>query len=264
MEPIKKLNISYEFYHIDEKLDPIIKQDIKKNEALIYVNYFGIKQSTVEKLVKKLKNLIIDNSQAFFCRPLDNIHVFYSPRKFFGVPDGGYLFTTKFLSFNFEKDISLSRTTHLLKRIEFGPELGYQDFVKNDQALSRQSIKIMSDVTKAILQNIDYEYVKNKRNENFFFLHNRLQNLNKLFIEIDKLDGPMVYPFLTKETKLREHLIKNKIYVASYWKNVTDWFLEKKMECNLSVELIPLPVDQRYNKEDMEYIIKTIDQYYER
>ena len=96
MEPIIKLKIKFEFYNIDENLEPIFNKDLSVNEALLYTNYFGIKDKSVKKLARIYKKkLIVDNSQSFFSKPYNILGTFYSPRKFFGVPDGGYLYCKK-------------------------------------------------------------------------------------------------------------------------------------------------------------------------
>ncbi len=91
LEPMKKLGIAYYFYTIDENLDPIIDFRIGPTECFLYTNYFGIKQQTVLKLSTQITNLIIDNAQAFFSKPLPGIDTIYSCRKFFGLSDGAYL-----------------------------------------------------------------------------------------------------------------------------------------------------------------------------
>ena len=258
LEPINKLNIPYVFYHIDQNLDPVFKSNLNSNDTFLYVNYFGIKQETVRLLVNKYKNLIIDNAQAFFCHPLPNVDTFYSPRKFFGVPDGAYLFTNKLLEVDLERDISINRISHLLKRTEFGPESGYADFLQNENSMVGQPIKKMSNLTKAILNNISYSNAKKRREESFLFLHKHLRNINALEINSNNLKAPMVYPFMIEKEGLKEWLIENKIYVATYWKNVFNWVSEKDFEFNLTKYLIPLPVDQRYEKNDLIKIIERI------
>ncbi len=94
IEPIVKLGISYEFYHIDKNYRIVEDINLLENEALMYTNYWGLHDDYCWKLVSKYKKqLILDYTQAFFSRPIDGIDTFYSCRKFFGVPDGGYLYT---------------------------------------------------------------------------------------------------------------------------------------------------------------------------
>ena len=258
LEPFEELNIPFVFYNIDQKLNPCLEGHLGEDEAFLYVNYFGIKQETVKLLTKKYKNLIIDNAQAFFCPSLSGVDTFYSPRKFFGIPDGAYLFTNKFLKENLEQDVSIERVSHLLRRIEFGPEEGYADFLQNEKSFVGQPIKKMSNLTKAILKNINYLDVKKRREQNFLLLHKNLGDKNTLEIETNELMGPMVYPFLVGKEGLKEWLIGNKIYVATYWKNVSNWVSENEFEFKLAKYLIPLPVDQRYDKHSLIKIVELI------
>ena len=105
LEPLQRHQIQYEFYHINEQLEPIENIVLQEGEAFLYTNYFGLKQSCVERLAKVYgKQLIVDNAQAFFAPRLDGIDTFYSPRKFFGVADGGYLYIDKLLDVELQKD----------------------------------------------------------------------------------------------------------------------------------------------------------------
>jgi len=258
LEPIQKLGISYEFYSIDKQLNPILKTELKIDEVFLYTNYFGIKTAKVTELASTIKNLIIDNSQAFFSIPMVGVDTFYSARKFFGVPDGAYLYTNARLEEEFEVDKSFDRVSHLLKRIDLGASNGYIDFKNNDLDLSGQPIKFMSKLTKSLLCNIDYEFVKERRIDNFNFLHKNLSDENELNFELVIDSVPMVYPFLTKRLDLKQKLINNKIYVATYWPNVPEWCNENQMENFLTNHLIHLPIDQRYNLEDIKFVVDLI------
>ena len=96
IEPLEELNIEYEFYNIDKNFEIIDEIVLKENEKLLYVNYYALKLKYVQKLANRYESkLIVDNTQAFFELPIINIDTIYSPRKFFGVSDGGYLYTNK-------------------------------------------------------------------------------------------------------------------------------------------------------------------------
>src|SRR5258708_38630843 len=92
LDIIKKQKLKYEFYSIYSSLMPILNKKLAADEVLLFINYFGLLNKYVTKEVAKYTNVIIDNSQAFYARPLDGVDTFYSPRKFFGVSDGGYLY----------------------------------------------------------------------------------------------------------------------------------------------------------------------------
>jgi len=239
LEPLKRHNINYEYYYLDKNLDPIIPDSFQKDDFLLYTNYFGIKQRTVESLSFTIRHLIIDNSMAFYAKPLENIDTFYSARKFFGVSDGAYLYSNMIMDEKIEIDYSYNRMLHLFKRIELGANDAYHFFLENDFSLYNQPIRQMSKITRQIMSSINYSDIKNIRERNFLFLHSFLVGYNELQIDISYLNGPMFYPFLNT-LELKTKLIANKIYV-------------------LTNNLLALPIDQRYAIEDMKFILKIID-----
>jgi len=259
LEPFKKHNIAVEFYHINLDFEPLFDfKKIKKSEGFLYTNYFGIKDIYLKKIAALCLNLIIDNTQSFFSKPIPTIPTFYSCRKFFGVPDGSYLYLDEVVDIDLAVDHSEKRFSHLLKRIEFEGKGGYKEFKENDYNLIGQPILQMSKLTKALLCNIDYDFIKAKRIENFLFLHKHLSNKNQLNINIDADSIPLVYPFRTRQSGIKQKLIDNKIYIATYWPNVNDWCEENKFEYLLTNEILHLPVDQRYKEEQMKFIIKQL------
>ncbi|PKQ63113.1 hypothetical protein BZG02_10125 [Labilibaculum filiforme] len=258
LEPLKKLNIEWEYYSIDKNLNPILNFSPKNNEFVLYINYFGIKDAVIEQLSGELKNLIVDNSQAFFSDKIGDLGTFYSARKFFGVADGAYLRTNLRYDKELEKDFSWNRMTHLLKRLELGAENAYSDFQKNSAKLSMQAILQMSDLTKSLLGQIDYAKVKQIREENFHYLHQQLSSANQFDFSDLLVNGPMVYPFYVENENLRKQLIKNKIFVACYWPNVLETCSVHSLDYKLAKYILPLPVDQRYNKTDMDMICKVL------
>ncbi len=263
LQPIKNLNIDFEFYYLDNDFFPKI-EIIEENEALLFVNYFGLLNNNISILEKKYQNLIIDNAQAFYAKPFDTVSTVYSPRKFFGLPDGGFVYSKKKLKINLEVDKSSDRMSHLITRIEDGAEAGYKLFQQNDDKLNDLPLRRMSIITKKLLSNIDFESALKKRNENFNILHQALKNKNEFSSIIEKVDinGPMVYPFFRKgNDQLRNQLIAKKIFVAKYWPDVLDRVNNKSFEAYLVNNLIPLPIDQRYNKNEMNFIIEKIKLY---
>ena len=257
MEPINKLGIPYEYYHIDIHFEIRDRLTLKADEALLYTNYFGLKQRYVEQLAEKIGScLIVDNTQAFYARPIQGIDTFYTCRKFFGVADGAYLYTDKMLDEEFDQDESYDRIAHLLKRIDLSAEQGFSDFRKVDDGLDNQPIRKMSKLTQRIMQSIGYEAAAKKRRENYLKLQEMLGEENKLVLTLEEDAVPMVYPFLAPIKGLREKLIENKVFVARYWPNVLEWTTKNDVEHLLVFQMQPLPIDQRYGVEDMQ---RTID-----
>ncbi|MDO4788582.1 MAG: hypothetical protein Q4A19_05445 [Johnsonella sp.] len=247
-------NCKYSFYDIDENMMPKIK--FKQGDFVLYTNYFGISARQVRRMKETVKNLIIDDSQSFFSIRQGNMG-FNSARKFFGVSDGAYLYISdEHKAMELEQDISWDRMPYLLKRRELGAREGYSDFQRNEEILDREGIKEMSSLTRSILSSIDYEQVKKSRIENYEFLHENLEKFNELKLEREQ-QIPMVYPFLCSREGLRERLISEGIFVATYWRGQKDGGFGKVLENRLC----PLPIDQRYTRAEMEIIADTVKEF---
>lgn len=265
LEAITKLNLEYEFYAIDSNFSPTFDfNTIKDCDVFVYNNYFGICHKQTNEVASNCKNLIIDNSQAFYSKPIKDVDTFYSPRKFFGLPDGAYLYTDTLLNCEKKQDVSQDRCTHLLGRIDTGAENNYMSFVNNDFTLNRQPIMKMSNLTRRLLQSINYENIANCRIGNFNFLHDLLKDANELKLTTcTESEIPLVYPLLISNgNSLRMELIKKKIFVARYWPNVLEWCQKENFEYRMSFDMISIPIDQRYNKDDMKYIVDNIFKYF--
>ena len=249
-------NVECEFYSIDESFEPIREYKLSHNEAFLYTNYYGLKDEAITKLANIYQSqLIVDNSLAFYAKPITGIDTFYTARKFFGVADGAYLYTDTFLSEDIEQDTSFDRMIHLLKRIDLSLEAAHADFVKNEEWLLCQPIRTMSKLTEKILKGIDYELIKNKRIENYLFLDSLLKKENQLQIDYIQGSVPMIYPFYSKNESLRKRLVKDKLYVTTYWLNVFEWCGNDQLEYKLAKNIMPLPVDQKYDMDDMKQIV---------
>lgn len=260
MEPFQKLSVAYEYYHIDKKLEISGEIELREHEALLYTNYFGLKQVYVEKLAKHYgKHLIVDNTQAFFAKPAAGIDAFYTCRKFFGVPDGAYVYTDAKACFDLEQDVSYDRMSFLLKRLDLGAEAGYTDFREQSERLIGQPIKRMSNLTKQMMLGINYKAVAQRRRENYQYLHGHLAAANLLQMPLDDDAVPMVYPYLTDDETLKQQLITKKIFIATYWPNVFKWCKLEDWEYQLAERTAFIPVDQRYDEEDMLRIVELVN-----
>ena len=260
LEPIRRLNLDFAFYHINENLEIAGEPELKDGEYIIVNNYYGVKDEYIRKIVSRYGNrLIVDNAQAWYCEPELSTHSFYSPRKFFGLPDGGLVACASDKEIVLPEGRSYGRFSHLLKRIDTGASSGYEDFRSNSEQLQQEPLTKMSRLTERLLCSIDFEDAKIKRRGNFDHLYHELVESNGLTIpEIKPWMCPMVYPYLTEDETLRQRLISNKVFVAQYWPNVLKWCSEDSVEYKLVKKLVPLPIDQRYGKEDMDYIVRII------
>lgn len=253
-EALNEVDCSYEKYDIDITFKPRLAVKLKEHEFIYIVNYFGQLNNTyLTELKEKYKNIIVDNAQSFFQKPLNKIDTIYTCRKYFGVPDGAYLYTDMDLENNLKIDKSSKRMNHLLGRCEKNANEYYGDFKKNEEYFDTCDIKEMSKIASIILGAIDYDNVINIRNRNFKYLNNELSALN--LIEVSMNNGPFSYPFYTnKGLQLRTALIENNIFIATLWPNT----LSQQSLNEITKNLISIPCDQRYGINDMNKITKII------
>jgi hypothetical protein len=259
----QKAGLKTVFYTLDEEFNPKIDL-LKPGEALLFINYFGILQNRVSQLTDKCFPMIIDNCQAFFSEHTGCLASFYSPRKFFGVPDGGFAYVNQAENYHLslEMDHSIDRLTHLVRRLEENPEAGYVEYKKNEAAISNMPVKRMSLLTSRLLRSINYDEIRAKRNQNFLHLHSRLRFDNELSALIGEspLNGPLVYPYLNADNNgKRDALLKKRIYIARYWPNQVPRMAGQNLyETHLQQNLLALPIDQRYTETDMGQILDAL------
>ncbi len=254
------------FYRVDKKLE--IAEDIKlgEHDYIVVNNYFGIKDQYIEQLSKKYGNhLIVDNAQAFFAQVIPNTYAFYSPRKFFGVPDGGvaYVANNATLVRCEEQDDSSDRLKHLELRKKKGAEAGFATYQLNENKLDSLPMQLMSDYTHEVLCGIDYAAAITKRRANYKLLHEALGELNALALpSMDSFACPMVYPFIPKKGNgdLRKKLQEQRIYTATYWPKLAE-LNNSTFEERMANTLIPLPIDQRYDENDIKIIANAIAKF---
>lgn len=253
-----KYGYEFEQYNVDYDFMPIFNKKLLEDEYIDIVNYYG--QITSEKVINlkhKYKNIILDNTHAFFQKPIENIDTIYSCRKFFGVPDGSYLSTDRIINENLETDISKERMIHILGRYEGKASEYYSFYSENDESYSKEELKYMSRLTHNILGAINYEKVRKVRNRNFSFLKNELGKFNKLKLIVP--DGAFCYPLYVKDGEhSRKMLAKKKIYIPTLWPNVLDGMSKNTLEYQYVSNILPIPCDQRYSIEDMSKIINNL------
>lgn len=261
LTPTENARINYEWYDLTENFDVSPDVKIGDHDWLLYVNHFGIFENNITALMQRYppSQIVLDYSQAFFLTPHKQaLATIYSPRKFFGIPDGGFLHSRIMVPYPDEIDsTSIYRTEHLIRRLSDSPETGYSAYQKAEESLANIEPKSMSCLSERILASINFESVRRKRTENFRMLHDMLGDSTSLIKGIDKIDAPLCYPYQTTNNNLRKHLIANKIFVATYWNDATD----RLSLCNSDKFIkntIPLPIDQRYGIEDMKRIAATI------
>ena len=253
----RKQNIQFSFYHIDKNWLPV-DVILLPDEYIYIVNFYGqLDDVAIHFLKDKYVNIIVDNTQAYFDRPIEGIDTLYSCRKYFGVPDGGVLFTDSYLDEELEQEESFRRMNFLLGRYEKNASEFYSEYVANNEYFDIQPMKRMSKLTKNLLHGIDYKFVQKRRTENFNYLCETFCDINRL--NLRSPSGAFAYPLMLQNVSgIRKQLIEQKIYIPVLWPNVLDECDKDSWEYKLAADILPLPIDQRYNLDDMYEMSKII------
>ena len=258
-EFLKRKDVEIKYYHIDREFNTI-DLDPKSDEAVLLVNYYGIMSaSRMASLASRYDYSIIDNSQAFFSKPLSNCMNVYSCRKFVGVPDGAYVIGDRAEKYTDEYPQCYSSDTalFLLQRIEYGCEgKAYQSRGLNEHRIDTEDCMRMSMLTRMILDGTDYQEIIDKRKENFRFacgLWNDVNRINPMQYHDDETI-PMVYPLVIEDDGLLKRLQDAKHFQGHWWSYLCGEMPENTIEHWLSRYVIPMTIDQRYGVEELEYI----------
>ncbi|MCC8402166.1 hypothetical protein LJ655_09720 [Paraburkholderia sp. MMS20-SJTN17] len=260
IEPLRMTGTPVKRYRLDAGLR-VQSADIGHGEWLVYVNYFGLSAPNVDDVLNRFprERVVIDNAQALFAQPSDCLATLYSPRKFLGVPDGGCLVTQQPVEMPDAIDeASLSRCGHLLTRLAKDAEAGYADYATAEEGLKQLEPLRMSALTQRLLAGIDYDSVRERRIDNFAFLHDKLQRYNRLTLSPGDDAVPLCYPLFGAPAGVREALRAQRIYTPTYWPDVVDASGAPDFERSLPGSTLCLPCDQRLTRDDLAPMVKLL------
>ena len=246
------------YYHIGMDFKPTPDLTLEPDEWLYLVNLYGqLSNDEIQGYVDKFGRVIVDQANDYYVEPLSGVDTFYTCRKWFGVADGAFLYSDKPLVEEFPQDESYDRMEFLLGRYERTANEFYAGYNANNKYFIDQPIKHMSKLTCNLLRGIDYEFVEKRRKENFEYLHTHLRMHNKHLLK----PAAFMYPFMIDGgAMLRKKLQEERIYIPTLWPTVFEVAEPDSLEYQMAKNILPLPIDQRYGSEEMEYMIKKINE----
>ena len=260
---LKEKGVQIKYYHIDRHFNPTdLYPD--NNETVLLVNYYGIMSNErMKSLARQYNHVIVDNSQAFFCKPIDSCMNVYSCRKFIGVPDGAYVIgenAEKYLN-SYEQSFSSDTSIFLLQRIEYGCEgKAYQSRQINEHRIDTEDCMRMSELTHTILDGTNYELIVHKRKENYQIARNLFDTINCIN-SVEYYDNdvvPMIYPLVIESDDLLEKLLRAKHFQGHWWSYICDELPSDSFEYWISKYIIPITIDQRYGRDDLTRLYRCI------
>lgn len=254
----EKIGVEYSYYHIDKDFKPLFQQNLCDDEWLYVVNFYGqLDNNYLHSLKLTYGRIIVDNAQSYFQPPVEGVDTLYTCRKYFGVADGAFLYTDARLDREIPQDESFERMHFLLGRYERSANEFYSEYIANNKLFATEPVKKMSRLTENLLRGVDYDFVQNRRTENFRFLHGWYADMNHLTLTVPR--GAFMYPlYIENGASIRKELQKKKIYIPTLWSAVFEICAETELEYDMAMDILPLPVDQRYSKDDLYLMIQEI------
>jgi hypothetical protein len=221
--------------------------------AVILNSYFGVVMPCRDR-IERLRaetgaRILLDHAQSLYEPCPSGCAAFYSPRKFVGVPDGGFLLTGVESGYeappapveHVEPDLFSERLCCLGLRREYGSAEAWEMFRRLEKAVS-PGPTAMSSLSYDIFASIDHGSMASTRRANYAALAGAL-GLPGLF---GSQTVPLCLPLAVTgpSEPARRRLVEKGIFVPRYWPGVD---ADKDMGCNL----LALPVDQRCTAGDM-------------
>lgn len=250
--------VEYSFYSIGLDFHPVQEVELGDDEWYYFVNYYSqFDNAKIASYVDHYERVIVDHAQSYFQPPLPGVDTLYTCRKYFGVADGAFLYTDALLEEELSQDESFERMHFLQGRFERTASEFYSEYAANNRLFATEPIKRMSKLTRNLLHGIDYEHIRRVRKENYRLLHHALSDINCL--NLDDQPGSFMYPLrLENGAEVRKKLQEKKIYIPTLWPDVFGWCEEYEPEYDMAKNILPLPMDQRYDTQDMKYLTREI------
>lgn len=259
-DTLKQCHVEMKRYRVSASLQPIFDFDILDSDYVYLVDYYGqLTDESVDLAARQCDGrIIVDETQNFFAQPHEETDTLYTTRKYFGVPDGGFLYTQARIDRPLDYDSSLSRLTYLVGRLEQDASSFYAQACANNDSFANQPARIMSKFTENILRAVDFDRVIERRNSNYGYLEKALGAANALTLK--RPNGPFAYPLMIENgPHLRETLARKNIYIPTLWPNVAA-SAEAYHEVAYAQNILPLPVDQRYTENHMKRIVEALQE----
>lgn len=257
-EPIARLELQGETYRVSLDLEPLLPRDSGADDVLLLTDYFGVTRKMVLRVGRSFPGtVIVDATMAFYSRYHPEWGVFYSVRKWAGVPDGGVALSPHPLVLPDNRACSEGRLHPLLLRRNRGAQAARKALEETEAQLSVPALR-MSHLTRKLVKHVDWGRIARRRRENFMKLHSRLAPINRLRMPDLQEDVPFCYPLVSGIPGLRDELIDAGVALPLLWPEVIEALPAVSEENELARSLLPLPIDHRYGAEEMDWLCQLI------
>lgn len=276
-------------YPIGDKLNvdlDIFKEVVFESGAQVVLmhRYFGFDtlfgfRGVVAELSGKGVIFIEDCTQSLYgeFEDLSADYTIGSLRKWAALPDGGYA-VCKYGRFNskpqyYNSDLEKAKLdAYHLKYIYLYRNQGdvkiFQEKARVAENIldSAKSYYLISPISEFIQSHLDLEKLKSKRRSNYEQLYGSLfgcKNIRILTPKLCDIDVPFYFALVTDDRdRLQQYLIKKSIFAPVLWSK-SNLLPKICREAQYVYDnILCLPIDQRYDIDDMERMAKCIKEYY--
>lgn len=286
-EPFLKAGYAVYYYPVKENLtttsDAIMKTAIEHDASIVlFHRYFGFDtlDSSVDKMCETLRSqgkyTIEDCTQCLYSsipRAAADF-VVGSIRKWTATPDGGFAICRdgEFGAKPVCQDKALERAkvkaSYTKYRYLFEHEGDKNEMLamyrKAEDILDKQNdIYAISDTSTKVQANLDRKELVSKRRENFELLQRSLKGHFQSVFALEDKEVPLYFPVLVDDrAALQKHLVSNAIYAPVVWPKDENQPIQCEGAENAYNHLLCIPIDQRYDADDMNRIIGVVNDFY--
>ncbi|MFT7676999.1 MAG: hypothetical protein ACI8QC_000976 [Planctomycetota bacterium] len=262
LDPFHELGVEVLFYELDAELRPRNIPQLAAGDCFLLTNYWGLQRELCAELSARLgQQLIVDDTHDFHAEgPYPTSWSFTSARKYFGVPDGAFLYIPDGVS---EDQVVPADTPsfenisvrHAASRSAGLQQLAFREYQAYERSLPCGLYRI-SHYSRAMLAKLNLGAAQERRRENFLQMAQALGEYNTLNMPASEDASPFVYPFLPAQTLKKSEYYSQRIFVPTYWPDVLQ---RSGVTCEtalaVTANLIPFPIDHRYGPNDMQRMV---------
>lgn len=295
LQPFLEMGVNVDFFGVSDCFEPVFSSSnlakAEKYLAILIVDYFG-RRYDFHQFPEEFSDLDIiwDTTHSVFTQfeyntaPASLFFEVASLRKWLATPVGGVLFNHK----NMSIDQDCHYRSESSSQISAYREQAYKyrrRYIDTKQLRYKIKAQLFFKLAEEILDSDPIDtwqepghafkfslpnrllFLKRKRRENFQVLHRAVDpSVHLPFsdqINSDKAICPIGFPIKHHERdKLRTFLISNLIYPPIHWSLPSELIPNKfEREHEMSSQILTIPCDQRYDKNDMLYIAKVINSF---
>ena len=286
-EPFLKTGYEVYYYPVNKDLtttseaivDTVLVHDAS---IVLFHRYFGFNtlDGQIDRMCETLRKLgkytIEDCTQCLYSDipRSQSDYTIGSIRKWTGTPDGGFAVSRKdrFNQKPDQTDKTLEQAKVKASYYKYRFLFEYEGDKGEMLAMYREAEDILdnqtevfaiSEMSARVQANLDTDNLISKRKENYKFLCQSLHGPIKPLFELEKNVVPLYFPILVEDRiSLQKHLVNNAIYAPVVWPKDEKQPTQCEGAENAYQHLLCIPIDQRYDADDMNRIVSVINRYY--